>query len=151
MSFDYNALFLDFLETISMCFIDKDFSAWEGRIIYPLSLITAQGPIVLHSKEDAQENFDLYLQACEVMRLDHIYRRPISLEDCRDGQFIGTYETNLLSHGVRATPPYTSSAMLQLRDGQFCMQSILNARGHHDWTGKQPDGTVAENPFTKRD
>ena len=56
MSFDYNALFLDFLETISMCFIDKDFSAWEGRIIYPLSLITAQGPIVLHSKEDAQEN-----------------------------------------------------------------------------------------------
>jgi len=73
-----------------------------------------------------------------MMQLDEIYRTPISLEDCGDGTFIGTYETNLLRQGVRATPPYTSSALMVIRDGKFCMTSILNARGHYDWTGVHP-------------
>lgn len=144
MGLQYDDLFKDFLDAISICFIEKDFATWEERLIYPMSLITARGPIVLQSATDAQVNFDLYLQACDIMRLDKIYRVPVSLEDCKDGQFIGTYETNLLSNGTRATAPYTSSAMLLIREGRICVQSILNARGHHDWTGRQPDGSVLQ-------
>ena len=111
---------------------------WQSRVIYPLSLITSAGPVVINDDAQLQSNFDLYLRACETMKLDEIFRTPISLEDCKDGHWIGTYETNLLSRGVRATEPYTSSALMQQVQGRFKTTSILNARGHHDWTGMQP-------------
>ena len=138
MGLQHDQMFTDFLDDISRCFIEHDFAMWDRRIIYPMSLITAQGPVILSSEPEARENFGLYLQACTIMRLDDIYRTPISLEDCKDGSFIGTYETNLLSRGARATAPYTSSVLLRIHDNRFCMKSIMNARGHHDWTGKQP-------------
>lgn len=132
--------FQSFLDAVSICFLKREFSMWQERIILPFSLVTSAGPVVLRNDDALRENFDLYLSACDAMRLDEIVRRPISLEDCLDGTWIGTYETNLLSHGVRATKPYISSALMSYENGFFRMYSILNARGHHDWTGKQPDG-----------
>lgn len=131
--------FPDFLDAISRCFLERDFASWKDRVIYPFSLITSVGPVILSNDEQLRENFELYLKACEALQLDDIVRRSISLEDCKDGTWMGTYETNLLSHGKRAAPPYRSTALLQDVFGQFKMISILNARGHHDWTGKQPD------------
>lgn len=131
--------FHDFLTSISDCFVKRDFEGWRNRIVFPFSLITSAGPVFVRNEQEAHENFELYLQASDAMRLDCIYRTAISLENCNDGTWIGTYETNMLSNGVRATAPYTSSAMLVAVDGIFKMRSILNARGHHDWTGKQPD------------
>ena len=130
--------FREFLDAISTCFIDDDFEMWRVRVIYPFSLITSKGPVVIGNDAQLLDNFKLYLHARDAMKLDQILRHPLSIEDCADGSFIGTYETNLLSHGVRATAPYTSSALLVEQDGIFKMTSILNARGHHDWTGKQP-------------
>ncbi len=131
--------FNDFLDAISRCFIERNFALWKARVIYPFSLITSAGPVIILDDAELRENFELYLSACDTMQLDSIVRTPISLEDCKDGSWMGTYETNLLSHGTRATPPYTSTALLQDVFGTFKMTSILNARGHHDWTGKQPD------------
>ena len=130
--------FEDFLEAVSRCFVERDFLRWRSRIIYPFTMITSVGPVVITNDADLRDNFALYLQACDAMRLDEIVRTSISLEECQDQTWIGTYETNLLSHGVRATAPYTSSALMILDDSVFRMKSILNARGHHDWTGKQP-------------
>jgi hypothetical protein len=134
-----DARFEEFLDAISRCFIERDLSLWKDRVIFPFSLVTSAGPVVISTDAQLRENFDLYLAACEAMHLDEIVREPLSLDDCKDGTWIGTYETNLLSHGVRATEPYTSSALLKEVSGKFKMLSILNARGHHDWTGKQPD------------
>ena len=134
--------FRDFLDAISVCFIAHDFGMWQARVIYPFSLITAEGPVLMQDDAELRANFELYLVACEVMKLDDIYRRPISLENCGDDSWIGTYETELLSHGVRATAPYISSALLQETPGGVKMTSILNARGHHDWTGQRPHRTV---------
>lgn len=131
--------FVEFLDVISRCFIERNFALWKDRVIYPFSLITSAGPVVILNDAELRENFELYLSACDTMQLDDIVRTPVCLEDCMDGSWMGTYETNLLSHGVRATPPYTSTALLQDVFGKFKMKSILNARGHHDWTGKQPD------------
>ena len=130
--------FQTFLDAISMCFIHRDFEMWRSRVIYPVSLITSAGPNIINDDAQLQVNFELYLRACDAMKLDKIYRTPLSLEDCHDGHWIGTYETNMLSRGVRATLPYTSSVLLQEVDGRFKMTSVLNARGHHDWTGTQP-------------
>ena len=134
----HDQMFLDLLNDISHCFIDGDFMRWQSRILLPLSLITAQGPVILVTPEQLKANFELYLMACDAMKLDQIHREVLSLENCEDGSFIGTYETNLLSRGVRATDPYKSSALLLQDDGVFKITSILNARGHHAWTGKPP-------------
>jgi len=132
------AEFAQFLTDISECFINEDFAAWERRVLLPLSLVTQAGPVTIYDREALKDNFDLYLNACRVMALDTVHRKPVSLEDCRDGTFIATYTTELLSRGARRTAPYTSSALVRFEDGSWRLSSIMNARGHHDWTGHHP-------------
>lgn len=126
--------FQDFLDKISECFIAQDFQAWRDCIVLPLTLVSSRGSERFTTEEALEENFSLYLVACRILSLDHIYRRPISLELCRDGLWLGTYETNLMSRGQRATDPYVSTALLHWRPDGIRLSSIMNARGHHDWT-----------------
>ncbi len=132
------AEFQTFLDAISDCFINRDFAPWEARILLPFTMTTRLGPVLLRDTKALRTNFDHYVKACEIMHLDTIYRRPISLEDARNGTMIGTYETELLSHGQRATPPYVASMLLNDTAEGWKMSSILNARGHADWTGLDP-------------
>ncbi|AEI95416.1 hypothetical protein RLO149_c034750 [Roseobacter litoralis Och 149] len=131
--------FQSFLDDVSECFIERDFARWRKRVLYTFSLITSAGPIVIKTDDELRENFALYLQACDAMQLDRIFRVPLGLEECSDGTWLGSYETNLLRNGMRATAPYKSTALLHLRADGIRMSSIMNARGHHDWTGKQPE------------
>jgi hypothetical protein len=133
-----NANFETFLHDISVCFIQENFATWQSRVLLPFTLVTSAGPVVCSDTAELQENFELYLQACKTMRLTEIVRLHVSFEDCKDGTYIGTYETHLMSNGTRATAPYISSALMEKRDGVLKMHSVLNARGHHDWTGRQP-------------
>lgn len=129
-----NTEFQDFLDRISTCFIAEDFAAWRSAVLLPLTLVTARGSETFASATALRGNFGQYLTACRVLALDQIYRRPVALERCRDGLWLGTYETNLLRRGERAIEPYTSTALLhELWDG-IRLSSILNARGHYDWT-----------------
>ena len=59
----------------------------------------------------------------------------VTLEDCADGTWLGTYETRLLANGLLATDPYISTALLSWNGNVVRMSSILNGRGHHEWTG----------------
>ena len=126
--------FQTFLDSISACFIDENFSVWQENILLPFALITSKGPITLTSEAELRADFEGYLTACRVMRLDKIYRIIRRLEECPDGTWLGTYETNLMCQGSRATRPYVSTALLHQVDGGFKMSAILNARGHADWT-----------------
>ena len=130
--------FEDFLEAISVCFIDRDFGVWASLIRLPFTFVTKDGPVLLSTPDELEVSFNHYLTAMDIMRLDTVVRQPISLEDCKDGTFIGTYRTELLSGGKRATDPYTSSALLHPSDAGWQMSSIMNARGHHEWTGHAP-------------
>ncbi|MEL6957765.1 MAG: hypothetical protein AAGL89_02295 [Pseudomonadota bacterium] len=130
--------FNDFLVRISTPFISGDFEAWEACIHLPLALVTQSGPVTLYDRDDLRKNFDLYIQATRIMGLTEVFRTPVSIEDCDDGTFIVTYRTELLSNGTRRTNPYTSSALVLKIDGTWRLNSIMNARGHHDWTGHHP-------------
>lgn len=130
--------FLAFLEDISTPFIDRDYAAWRRVTILPFSMVTKDGPVALGNETEMRRNFDLYLKACAALKLDRILRRPIRLEDCGDGTVIGTYETELLSRGRRATAPYVSSGLIHKTTEGYRLSSILNARGHHSWTGRDP-------------
>ena len=133
-----DAEFRAFLEDISTCFLERDCDLWAARILRPFTMITRSGPVYCRTPEDLRANFDLYIEAMTIMKVTDVLRRPISLEPSEDGTWIGTYETELLSRGQRATAPYTSSALLHEVDGTWRMSSILGARGHHDWTGPKP-------------
>jgi hypothetical protein len=130
------AEFEHFLDAISTCFVSGDIGPWQDRLLLPFSMVTKDGPVVLNTPADVVANFAQYRVAMDIMNVDQVTRRPIALEDCHDGTFIGTYETNLLSHGQRAVPPYTSSALLHDTATGWKMSSILNARGHHAWTSQ---------------
>ena len=133
-----DAEFQIFLDDVSTCFLQRDFDLWQSRIALPFSMVTQAGPVVLETVDELRDNFDLYIVACKSMHLDNIVRLPISLEDCQDGTWLGTYQTHLMSGGQRATDPYTSTAMMSQYAGVWKMTSILNARGHHQWTGQSP-------------
>lgn len=130
--------FQQFLDAISDCFMARDFAPWKDRIVLPFTLITREGPVLLETVEALRQNFDQYLRASDIMKLDLVVRRPISLEACPDGTWLGTYETRLLRQGQDATDPYISTALLEQGPDGYKMRSILNARGHHEWTGEQP-------------
>ncbi|MEM1235326.1 MAG: hypothetical protein AAGI10_00040 [Pseudomonadota bacterium] len=127
--------FDSFLEDISVCFIERDFELWIERLIRPFSLVTKTGVVVLSSRQETEANFNLYLHAMDAMNLDLVDRSAVSVEDCNDGTWLGTFTTRLLSNGVLATSPYTSTALLHWSDGMYRMSSMLNARGHSEWTG----------------
>ncbi|GAA6178975.1 hypothetical protein NBRC116594_04130 [Shimia sp. NS0008-38b] len=130
-----NIAFELFLDDISRAFLKCDFELWRSRLELPLSLITKSNAVVLETEDAVVENFALYLQAVDVMGLDLIHRTPISLEKCPDGTWLGTFQTRLLRQETLTTPPYTSTALLHDIDGRFAMSSMLNARGHTEWTG----------------
>ena len=135
-----------FLDDISICFIEEHFAGWENRILLPFSMVTSAGTVAFEDNGSLRRNFEHYLTACRVLRIDAIIRRPIELVECEDGTLMGTYETELLSHGLRVTDPYTSNALLCYCDGVLKMNSILNAKGHHSWTGVYPTAeNVVEN------
>jgi len=127
--------FGDFLHDISQCFIDRDITGWRGRMTLPFSVVSKTGPVVLTTEKAVARNFALYLKACDILQLDLIVRNALSLEDCGDGTWLGTYETRLVRGNLLTTAPYTSTSLLQMVDGRFRMSSILNGRGHHEWTG----------------
>lgn len=126
-----------FLEDISECFTKRDFSQWQARIVYPFTLVTASGPLAISGDSDLRATFEMYLISYDAMRLDEMVHTPRSLQDCKDGTWIGTYETNLLSKGTRVVAPFTSSALMVREAGAFKMMSILNAYGPHDQIGNQ--------------
>ncbi|KUF11241.1 hypothetical protein [Pseudoponticoccus marisrubri] len=127
-----------FLEDISEPFMTGDITRWRRRILLPFSLITQTGPVTLDSDAAVETNFHLYLEARDAMQLDLVSRVPLGFERCDDNSVIATYKTDLLRRGTRVVPPYTASALLHHRDGRWKMSAILNALGHHHWTGLHP-------------
>ncbi len=130
-----NTEFERFLTDISDAFIEGNLQQWRARLILPFSFITKLKPIVLSTEPAVRKNFDQYLVAVKMMNLDLIDRTPISLEECPDGTWLGTFRTRMLCGASLATAPYISTALLHDTDGYFRMSSMLNARGHRDWTG----------------
>ena len=124
-----------FLDDISRCFTLGNLSLWRRRLRLPFTLVAKDGPVVLETEAAVAENFGHYQMAMDIMRIDLVHRRAISLEDCQDGVWLGTFETRLLSAGQLATAPYTATALLHLTEGHFLMSSMLNGRGHQEWTG----------------
>lgn len=127
--------FEHFLTDISNAFIAGNLPQWRARLVLPFSLITKLKPIVLSTENAVRDNFNQYLIAVRIMNMDLIDRTPISLEECPDGTWLGTFRTRMLSGAHLATAPYISTALLHNIDGRFRMSSMLNARGHRDWTG----------------
>lgn len=127
--------FESFLIDISRCFLQRDLRLWRSRLILPFSIITKHGPILLETESAVERNFGLYLKAMDAMGLDLVDRHALSLEDCEDDTWLGTFRTRLVRNNNLATPPYTSTALLRLCDGRLRMSSMLNGRGHYDWTG----------------
>lgn len=123
-----------FLQDISQCFLERDVDRWKSRLALPFSIITKDGPVVLSTDAEVEQNFRHYLKAMEVLRLDMVDRVVVSLEDCKDGTWLGTFQTRLISDQILAVAPYTSTGLLQLDKGRFRMSSMLNARGHSEWT-----------------
>ena len=133
-----DADFAAFLKDISDPFFDGDITSWARRIKLPFSMVTATGPVTLSTSRDVEVNFQLYLKAKTAMHLSVVVRTPISVERCDDTSVIVTSKTQLLNDGKRLVAPYTSSALLHFEEGIWKMSSIMNAIGHHRWTGTNP-------------
>lgn len=123
-----------FLDDISRCFTERDLDLWMSRLKLPFSIVTRTGPVVMADRNAVTQNFHHYLTAMQIMNVDLVVRRAVSLENCKDGTWLGTFETRLVSGGILTTAPYTSTALLQEEEGRLRMSSMLNGRGHSEWT-----------------
>ncbi|WP_425038196.1 hypothetical protein [Primorskyibacter sp. S187A] len=130
--------FRGFLDDICVAFMRPDYALWRTRIQLPFTIVTATGPVSLANDDEVKTNFDQYMEAVEILRITDVVREPLKLEHCSDGTVLATYRTHLLSSGTRVHEPYTSTALLHAHPGQWRMSAILNALGHHHWTGNAP-------------
>jgi hypothetical protein len=119
-----------FLEQISLCFIQDDVEMLRSCAQLPFTLITKTGPVTLQTDQEFRSYFEMAFKSIAIMRVDQIIRRVVSLEDCKDGTFIGTYETETLSHGQRVETPYISSALLHTTAQGWKASSIMNAQSY---------------------
>ncbi|MDA5556876.1 hypothetical protein [Shimia sp. MMG029] len=129
-----DAEFRELLSDISQSFLDGNLALWRSRLVLPFSLITKSEHVTLETEEAIAENFELYLKARDAMCVDFVDRTPISLEPCPDGTWHGTFQTRLLGNETLITPPYTGTALMMVIEDRFRMSSVLNARGHKEWT-----------------
>ncbi|WP_323772170.1 hypothetical protein [Antarctobacter sp.] len=136
-----HAAFEEFLKDISEPFLTRDITKWRARMQLPFSMVTGSGPVTLSTDDDVRKNFELYLEACDAMALDIVHRERMGVEHCEDGTVLASYRTNLMRQGKRIADPYTSTALLHPTDDGWKMSAILNARGHHAWTGRHPKNT----------
>ena len=128
-----NDSFEIFLDDISRCFLERDFTLWRSRVTLPLSIITRRGPVILSNEAVLYQNFECYLKSMDAMQLDFVDRKPIEFERCDDGTILGTFQTRLLSHGILLTDSYIETALLQKIEGRFRLSSLLNGRSHYEW------------------
>ncbi|KHQ50460.1 MULTISPECIES: hypothetical protein [Mameliella] len=133
--------FAEFIDDISAPFMSGQIARWRARIRLPFSMVTGAGPVTLKSDGDIVRNFRLYLEAVKAMGLNFVHREPLGVEHCEDGTVLATYRTHLMRNGTRMVDPYTSTALLHPDPEGWRMSAILNARGHHDWTGRPPKDT----------
>ena len=127
--------FENFLNDITSCFLEPNFDLWRSRLILPFSIVMKDGTMVLSDVDEVKRNFDLYLKAVEIMKPDVIDRSIVSFEHCDDGSILGTFRTRVVRDGILVIEPYAGTALLRRIDGRLQMSSLLNARGHHEWTG----------------
>ena len=127
--------FDNFLEDISQSFMVRNYSLWRNRLRLPFSLITKTGPTVLRTENAIVENYHYYIEACDMLNLTLIDRRQLQLENCHDGTWLGTFVTRLVSGQTLATNPYVTTELLHVEETRFVMSSMLNGRGHNEWTG----------------
>ncbi|MBV7396529.1 hypothetical protein [Mameliella sediminis] len=133
--------FAAFIADISAPFLSGDVTRWQARMRLPFSMVTAAGPVTLRTDEDVLRNFNLYLDAVKAMGLNFVHREPLTIEHCADGTVLASYRTHLMRNGSRVADPYTSTALLHPDPEGWRMSAILNARGHHAWTGRHPNDT----------
>lgn len=125
--------FQDLLDDISECFLEQNYEQWRALLVLPVTVVSQDTTLLLETEDDVARNFQDYVKAVDAMSLDKVFRRPLSLQECDDGSFVGTYETNLLSMGQRIVEPYVSSMLLLNTPDGLRIQSIMNARGPRDW------------------
>ncbi|WP_305971081.1 MULTISPECIES: hypothetical protein [unclassified Mameliella] len=128
--------FAEFIADISAPFLTGEIARWRARIRLPFSMVTGSGQVTLETDDDVARNFRLYLNVVKVMGLNLVHREPVGVEHCEDGTVLATYRTQLLHNGTRMVEPYTSTALLHPDPEGWRMSAILNARGHHDWSGR---------------
>lgn len=128
------AEFESFLKDLSDSFLERDLALWRASLILPFSVVTKTGSVTMQTDEEVAENFRHYLEACDRMQLDIVDHVALSLEDCHDGTWLGTFQTRLLSNTILTTDPNTSTVLLHLRHDRFRMSSMMNAHGPSNWT-----------------
>lgn len=130
--------FVAFLDDISSWFVHRDFDRWRMRILLPFTSITPDGAVVMQDEKDLLVDFNHHLAAADIMGLDMLDRRPLTLEQCDDGSWLGSYETRVISNGQLALDPFVSTALLMWDDGIVKTPSVMGGRGHTKWTRVKP-------------
>ena len=64
--------FEEFLESISVAFIEADFALWRDASRLPFCMVTKDGPVTLRRVDELEDNIAHYLQVHDVMQVDRI-------------------------------------------------------------------------------
>ena len=129
--------FQAFLDRISICWIERDFQAWVDHVSLPYTSITLNGQLNNDSIESLKNDWDLYCQALDTLKISQIIRKVTVIEVSEEDTYIGANQTQIFAGDRRVMGRYTSSAILDHDGKTWRISSIMNALGHRDWTTRE--------------
>jgi hypothetical protein len=93
--------FQAFLDRISDYWTDRNFETWADHVSLPFSTITLTGHLNNKGLVSLREDWDLYCQTLDVLKIAQIIRKAIVIEANEEDTLIGTYQTLMHTKGRR--------------------------------------------------
>ena len=107
--------FQAFINRISDCWIQRGFESCADHVSLPFSTITLTGQLNNEDPASLHEDWDLYCQNLDVLKITQIIRKVIIIEASKEDTLIGSYQTQMFAKGRRMVGPYTSFYCVGLR------------------------------------
>ncbi len=130
---DAGAILQATLDDLGAAVMADDWAGFLRRVILPFELQTEAGKIAVQDAPELRAGYDEFQLMLRTHRVTHYLRHARRAEFDGPDRIVGSYSSDILSHGKRILPAYTSLMVIDLRGGQWCASRIVNRWSNDRW------------------
>jgi hypothetical protein len=132
--------FQNWLDSVGMSLIDRDFPTYRDAILLPLTVATAETTHIVSDEARLLLGFNGWVEMMRGLEIDTMIRRARDVEQLSPTLIVGRYETELLRGATRVVPPFASSMQLRCcEDGIWrCFNVTSGFKAAPNWPIDRP-------------
>lgn len=123
------ATFQDWLDTVGAAFFQANFDAYERAVLLPMTIATQTSVLKVSDRTALRRGFDTWVHMLKTYEVTDMIRLCRNVKVVDATHMTGDYQTEILAHGQRVVPPFTSTMTLEKRDGWRATHVISGMTG----------------------